>query len=310
MAPDTRNSKKENENLELHASNLNVKICEVLSSESFSLTLSRIIEESVEKANKQVLDELNLIKQQNEKLIVEVTELKNKISECQQTNVKTNLSTYANKAKLKVIKANSAINEAHISDNSDVPVLNIAPSANQTPEKSVASKVDALTVVNMKQTQARNYRNAVSPASTSKEDKEDGFEVVSYRRNKKESIVGTGEIDECIEFTAADSNVWIYVGRVNLGVTSENVIKYIKAKTAEDTLICAEELSTNEVNKCFKVGINSKYKDNVYDPSFWPKGTIIRRFNFKPFRDRSRKHQATNQQQWVRAENSGRHNKQ
>lgn len=121
---------------------------------------------------------------------------------------------------------------------------------------------------------------------------ENDFKVVNYRRQKKQSIVGTGQTDENTEFTAAESNVWVYVGRVNAGVTCENVTQYVKKKTSEDNIIC-EEIKIMGHNKAFKVGINSKHREKVYEPSFWPIGTTIRRYNINFFRDRQPRQEQT-----------------
>lgn len=84
-------------------------------------------------------------------------------------------------------------------------------------------------------------------------------------------------------FKAAESNAWVYVGRVSSDTVAEDVVKYIKEKTNEEKIIC-EDLKIIGRNKAFKVGINMNFKEQLYDPGFWPTGTLVRRFDF--FRDR------------------------
>lgn len=162
-------------------------------------------------------------------------------------------------------------------------------SANRTYSEAVSIREKPLN--EGEEIEMRSGKNETDCRPGTSNEKEDVCKVVNYRRRKRQTIVGTGEINETADFTAADSFVWMYVGRVKAGVTSENVMQYIKSKTSEDTVIHVEELKTLGANKSLKVGINSIFKEKVYDPSFWPTGTIIRRFEMKLFRDRRDKYQ-------------------
>lgn len=129
--------------------------------------------------------------------------------------------------------------------------------------------------------------------------KNEDFQMVTYRKKKKETIIGTGKLNSDIEFQAAETNIWVYVGRVGPNVTEDHVIKYIKNKTKEDEKITCEELKTIGSNKAFKVGVSHIYKDQMYEPTFWPTGTIIRRFNLNLFRNKQ-----TANKQWKQTTNT------
>lgn len=105
-----------------------------------------------------------------------------------------------------------------------------------------------------------------------------GFKTVRYGKRRQETIVGTGTVDQSSEFKAAEKNVWVYVGGVNANVTKDIIINYVKQKTHLEHIEC-DELNTIGKNKSFKVGLLSKFQEQVYDPGFWPCGTLIRRFN-------------------------------
>lgn len=140
-----------------------------------------------------------------------------------------------------------------------------------------------------------NGQNKTSPVNdesqTSSSHKDDEFKPVTYHKRPK-LIIGTEISDVTNEFQAAESNIWVYVGRVRAEVTQDQVMNYIKEKTKEEKIIC-EEIKTSGPNKAFKVGINSKFMEQIYSPDFWPRGTAIRRYNLNLFR-----YKRTNNQQW------------
>lgn len=128
----------------------------------------------------------------------------------------------------------------------------------------------------------------------------DGFKLVQYKhakridssgnnyrkqsdRNRFNITVGTKTPDENSVFKARPSKMWIYVGKVNEGVKSETVKKYIKDKcsVANDGDLVVEELPTAGRSPAFRVGVDNKYYEQLKLPDFWPSGIIIRRYNFR-----------------------------
>lgn len=80
---------------------------------------------------------------------------------------------------------------------------------------------------------------------------------------------------------AAPKRAWIYAGRFRRGTTEEAVQLYIN-KRCPNADAKVEELK-NDVNaNCsFKINILFDVKDTLYTGNFWPKGVIIKRFQFR-----------------------------
>lgn len=131
-------------------------------------------------------------------------------------------------------------------------------------------------------------------------DDTDGFKLVQYKSarktdssgnnyrkqnygNKFNITVGTKLPDENSAFKARPSKMWVYVGKVNEGVSKETVEKYIRDRcsisTASDLVV--EELPTVGRSPSFRVGVDNKYYEQLKLPDFWPSGIIIRRYNFR-----------------------------
>lgn len=73
----------------------------------------------------------------------------------------------------------------------------------------------------------------------------------------------------------------MYIYRVKQKVTAENITRYLKSKLGEDEDISSERSRL----KCFMVGTNFRFKEDVYNPQIWPKGVAFRRFDFQKYRD-------------------------
>lgn len=100
----------------------------------------------------------------------------------------------------------------------------------ENPHKEKAQNSGSLLYAQAVSARKMNRNQMETQSSNPDKPIENDFKVVNYRRQKKQSIVGTGQMDENTEFTAAELNVWVYGGRVNAGVTCENVTQYVKKK--------------------------------------------------------------------------------
>lgn len=122
---------------------------------------------------------------------------------------------------------------------------------------------------------------------------EDTFTVVK-RRPRKQKLLGSnvGERDsigfEGRENTNPGKNkrlIWLFVSRAKEHVTEEMVKKYIHNKTKSDMVdIKVKLLKTfhkRSDNNCFLIGVDPRFKETVYEQTFWPNGVAFERFNFK-----------------------------
>lgn len=120
---------------------------------------------------------------------------------------------------------------------------------------------------------------------------QDGWQTVT-RRNKGIFKKHIGESDENVEnFKGIKPKVWLYLYRVSKGVTEDDVRIFIKKKNEipDDQEIIVKKLpSENTHLNAFMVAADFKYKENFYNPKFWPKGVGYKRFDFKRYNEKNK----------------------
>lgn len=126
-----------------------------------------------------------------------------------------------------------------------------------------------------------------NPTSPRLPSRNDGF--LPFRRNRKSGKVGTADIVSSVNDTFEGSansqkKLWIFIKKVKDNATSEKIKDYLSLTLKTD----AENISVKKVdtyyqtkdNNCFLIGVNSVYKNVIYNDSFWPKGVMYQRFDF------------------------------
>ncbi|CAG9817752.1 unnamed protein product [Phaedon cochleariae] len=123
---------------------------------------------------------------------------------------------------------------------------------------------------------------------------EEPFRVVTRRSNNRRVQRGTAVLPEEEPFQAAPSKMWLYIGRVKKEVKADVIKNFIKTKAtiSKDNELEIEQLHTTGSYSSFKVGVDHQYYEQLNSTSFWPYGTVFRRFNFR------KKSPATAQQSW------------
>lgn len=106
------------------------------------------------------------------------------------------------------------------------------------------------------------------------------------RTNERKSTGGqiiTGSRDDGEEFKGAERLAWLYVGNVNRNTTEENIRKFLEGQFNNETFLI-EEIKKHETNhsknKSFKVGFSFKILENLTQHDIWPRGVVVRRYNF------------------------------
>uniref|UniRef100_A0A6P7FFF3 Uncharacterized protein LOC114329753 isoform X1 n=1 Tax=Diabrotica virgifera virgifera TaxID=50390 RepID=A0A6P7FFF3_DIAVI len=121
-----------------------------------------------------------------------------------------------------------------------------------------------------------------------REDTREEFQTVVRRKRQRKNI-GTGNSfnDKELEFSGGERKVWLYINRVKRAATEEVIKKYIKNNVEfENEIVQVKELPSDENRlKAFVVTASLKKKDILYDPSFWPSGVGISRFDFNRHKD-------------------------
>lgn len=80
--------------------------------------------------------------------------------------------------------------------------------------------------------------------------------------------------------------MWIFISRIKRTIENEEISEYLAKKLNRDkTEFVIKEVPTKSTqNKCFMIGANFRFKDKMYEPSFWPSGVAFRRFDFNLYR--------------------------
>lgn len=106
------------------------------------------------------------------------------------------------------------------------------------------------------------------------------FEKKNGNIHKKHKVViGASNCSNSGGFEAACPRIWLYVGRCRGDTNEEDIKTYIEKKIATEN-ISVKKLQSKGNNSSFCVGIEGNLEEQLYDPTFWPKGIIIRRYKF------------------------------
>lgn len=82
-------------------------------------------------------------------------------------------------------------------------------------------------------------------------------------------------------FASEPRKMWLYVGKAGSRTDREMLERYVKDKLGlGDDELTVEALRTVGISKSYKVGVDSRYYDQVNKPEFWPQGILFRRFKF------------------------------
>lgn len=241
--------------------------------------------------------ENEFLKRENEllkQLVLEITD-KNKLLEEKLNNYRKPTVTEEIAHKNKDTQKVRVVQKSKVSEDTPRKVSDNVQTVTKPSVKPVPNNTPAIIG-------KRNYRDETSQASSSTslmssgpateiENKigdnkmdETEFTTVNYRKKRKEHIVGTGPSDATSGFQAASANAWLYIGHIKATITKEVIFNYVRSKLNDENIII-EEINIIGPNKAFKLGINMKHKEQLYNPAFWPNGIIIRRYNFNFFRN-------------------------
>lgn len=138
----------------------------------------------------------------------------------------------------------------------------------------------------------QNSESQVHPHPSENDDRHlkdaEGFSIPRRQRHRMKKRLGTDK-QECDGkgFTGGDRKVWLYIYRVKRHVVPQMIVDYIVKKPGfESLLVSARELPSDpDKLKCFVVTAPLKFKDEMYQGSFWPQNVGIKRFKFEKHRE-------------------------
>lgn len=88
-------------------------------------------------------------------------------------------------------------------------------------------------------------------------------------------------VNKELYFSAPARRAWIYVGRVDLNTSSQQILNYLKHKFPANNFQ-VEELAKREgaTSVSFKVGAYVSLMEELYKGHTWPAGVLVKKFVF------------------------------
>lgn len=114
------------------------------------------------------------------------------------------------------------------------------------------------------------------------EENHKGFTKVKSKKTRP--MEGSGNGDSELHGRAnGDKKIWLFITRIPDKIEVKNIENYIKNRTNSDNIIIKKLPTKNSRrdNQSFMIGVEPCFKEQIYDSSFWPKGIVYNRFNFK-----------------------------
>ncbi|KAJ4437815.1 hypothetical protein ANN_13753 [Periplaneta americana] len=100
----------------------------------------------------------------------------------------------------------------------------------------------------------------------------------TYRRNSP--IPGIRKANEGPIRAAKRKTAWIFIGRIDPTIDSQQLTKYILDLGITAVTECTE-LETRGTSKAFKVGVPLEERHTIFDPSAWEEGILVKPFRFR-----------------------------
>ena len=107
---------------------------------------------------------------------------------------------------------------------------------------------------------------------------EDGFTLVQKAKKTRGNIVGSKKYLGDRNIKSARNMVDIYLGNLDLDVTEDEIINYIKDETGITVYKCMNLMSKNPNCKAFKISVGTESRIALLSPEIWPEGVICRKF--------------------------------
>lgn len=108
------------------------------------------------------------------------------------------------------------------------------------------------------------------------------------KKRRRSVTLGKAEVSAEQQNTAfagrsnPEKKAWLFISRVK-DLANEDIIRnYISEKLGSSNVIVKEieMMYPRKDSKCFQIGVDFEYKDNVYNAEFWPTGVAFRRYKF------------------------------
>ena len=107
---------------------------------------------------------------------------------------------------------------------------------------------------------------------------EEGFTLVRNKKKTRENIVGNKQYSGNRVLKSARKVVDLYLGNLDLDVTENEIIEYVKEETNISVDNCVSLNSKNPNCKAFKISVSLESRMKLLLPEIWPEGVICRKF--------------------------------
>lgn len=159
------------------------------------------------------------------------------------------------------------------SESQTIPNCEENRNANGNEQTHIANAND---IINL-HTEEPEQNNVIPRQSNVDEDK---WQTQGRKRNYKRNTGQPGEVGE--KFKRDKQRIWMYLSKIPQEINEGDIREFLQKKTQdneEDFII--KDLKENRRLKTFVVAGDFRFKELFYNPKFWPRGVIYRRFDFK-----------------------------
>ena len=126
--------------------------------------------------------------------------------------------------------------------------------------------------------QLRNAQNDRVYTEKSAVVDEEGFQIVRNKKKNRDNIVGSKRYSGDRVLKSARRMGDLYLGNLDLDVTENEIVEYIKEETNISVDKCIPLISKNPNCKAFKISVSLESRMKLLSPEIWPEGVICRKF--------------------------------
>ena len=143
--------------------------------------------------------------------------------------------------------------------------------------KSTVKKPEQYGIQTTRLTSAQRKRDYHERSAAALVD-EEGFTLVQKKKKTRDNIVGSRKYSGDRVMKCARNIGDLYLGNLDLDVTENEIINYIKDETGICVDKCIPLASRNPNCKAFKISVCFENRLTLLSPEIWPEGIICRKF--------------------------------
>lgn len=236
------------ENLPKSGDNLKEETCNVIECIKNKLENSYLKQE--------VLDQKHLI-----------YHLEKRVSDQEQINQILNLYNKTNRIDHPTPSVDIINNEQTGAENADEILKSYVKNSNPKEKniKKAATTCDTLT-------------STIDAVNTNSGTYDDGFTKVTYKNKRKMQIIKGEKVGKA-KIQGVEKYAYVYVGHIKGEVVEKDMLEYL-SETWPENSFQVKKLDTKGNNSSFKVSLEFKDKNILFEGTKWPQGVIVKDYKF------------------------------